>query len=164
MTISYQMRAADHWGLNRYVMTHDLSSGGSMLIAVLLVPGFFFASMLRDGKPMHEAAIQAFTVVAIAILAGYPMFRILAWTKFRKMPAQMQRIEMTLEGTGIRVVTPSVNQMVKWSAIARIRRDRQAIYLFLSRRAALIVPLRAFSTQADVVSFLDYARQHTGDR
>lgn len=164
MTISYRLKPADHWRLNLFVMTHDLRSGGPLIVACLLMPCFLLLSMLREGKSLHESATAALTVLVVACIAGYPLLRLLAWYKFRALPVHLLTIEMTCQESGIRVKTPQGSQNVKWSALAQVRSDRQATYLFLSRRVALIVPLRAFSTQEDRVSFLDLVRQHTGGR
>ena len=164
MTISYRVKAGDHWRLNLFVMTHDLRSGGPLIAACLLMPCFLLLSMLREGKSLHEAATSALTVLVVACIAGYPLLRLLAWYKFRALPSHVQSIEMTLQDSGIRITTPKGSQLLKWSAIAKVRSDRQATYLFLSRRVALIVPLRAFSTRADHVSFLELVRQHTAGR
>jgi hypothetical protein len=145
-------------------MTHDLRSGGPLLLAGLVVPAYLLVAMLRDGKPLQQSATAALTVLLVACVAGYPLFRLLAWTKFRAMPAHLQAIEMSFQESGIRVKTSKGSQAVGWGAIAKVRSDGPNVYLFLSRRSALIVPKRAFTTQADVISFLDLARRQTGSR
>lgn len=162
MTVSYKITPSDHWGLTRYVMTHDLRMAASMLFAILVIPGTLLFSMLRDGKTLSDAGGSAAFIVVLATVVGYPILRLLAWSKYRAMPRHIWSMTMTLSESGVQIVTPKVDQTAKWNAIVRVRRDRAAIYLFISPRAGFIIPLRAFATAADSAAFLEFATNHAG--
>lgn len=162
MKVSYRITPADHWALNRYVMTHDIRMVASILFAILVIPGVFLASTIHDGKSLGEAGGSAAFVVVAAVLLGYPVLRLMAWSKYRAMPRHIWSVTMTLNEAGVQIVTSKVNQTMKWNGVTKVRRDRRAIYLFISRRAGFIVPVRAFGGAADAAAFFDYAAQHAG--
>jgi hypothetical protein len=162
MTVSYKMTAADHWGLNWYVMTHDVRQGGIMAVAALVIPVVLFQSRVASGTPWREAFGLALFVLLVSLGAGYPMLRLIALLKFRKLLAPMLAMQMTLAQDGLHLVTPKAEQTLKWSAIRKVRRDGRAIYLFLSPRVALVAPLRAFGSKADRLAFEEFATAHAG--
>jgi hypothetical protein len=135
---------------------------GSMLFAILVIPGALVMSMLYDGKTLHEAGGSAAFVIVLAALLGYPLLRLMAWSKYRALPAHLRSATMTLSGSGVRIVTAKADQTAKWGVITRVRRDRRAIYLFISRRAGFIVPVRAFPNPAEAAAFYEYAAKHSG--
>lgn len=160
MTVSFQLKPSDHWALTRYVMTHDARMMGSMAFAALIIPMVLVQSMLRQHKSWQEAVGSAAFILVFAAVFGYPMFRYLSWKRFRAMPAHVREMELSLDDAGVHVSTSRGKQALRWSAVLKVRRDRTAVYLFLSRRAALIVPIRAFASRADLESFLDFAVRH----
>lgn len=82
------------------------------------------------------------------------------WSQLRAWPADMRRIEITLADDGVHVVSPKANGIVVWDGIVTLAEEKRAIYLFLSRRMAYIVPARAFGSETEREEFVAFAASH----
>lgn len=162
MTVTYTMTQSDWWGLSRYVYTHDWLLGAFATVALLIPSVVAFTSVLSDRQPWPEATVDAVLVLLVWVPVVYALLRLKAWSVFRGLPKCLRDVEISALPPGLSVNTPMTSQTVKWNAITKVRRDRRAIYLFLSPRMAHIVPLRAFPSPAAAQEFVDFAARHAG--
>jgi hypothetical protein len=102
-------------------------------------------------------AFKPFAMVfAIAVVcAAYAMKKALA-SAFR--PSQTSEFfrprHLSLTENGIEQKTHNVSERFAWNAIRGVEETKDAIYLFLDRVRAIVVPNRVFHTDADRESFL----------
>lgn len=163
MTVRYTLKPSDYLGLTRYVYIHDPRQRSLIVGAPLVVFAGLLAVQRYSGAAWDQALGWAATVTAAYVVFIF----VTAWAKVRgtyaRVPREFHVQEMTLTAQGVRVGTPRGSSVTDWKEIVAVARDGNAIYLFVSSRAALIVPLRAFASRADADDFQRFAteRQQT---
>ena len=91
-----------------------------------------------------------------------------AQTLAHALEAQVQRVGSQLAGfyateltdEGVAVRNRQMDLVVFWTAIRSIKLTESRIFLFMTRRSALIVPQRAFQTEAQFQAFATAAQDY----
>jgi hypothetical protein len=157
MSVRYTLKPSDYLGLTRYVYLHDPRQRSLIAGAPLIVFAGLLAVQRYSGAAWDQALGWAATVTAAYVVFIF----VTAWAKVRgtyaRVPREYHVQEMELTDRGVEVRTPRGSSVTDWKEIVAVARDGNAIYLFVSSRAALIVPLRAFASPADAGAFMQYA-------
>jgi hypothetical protein len=160
MTVSYTMTQADHWAVTKFLYTHDRGQATRLILCVLVMPLAAVASTWQARLPLVAYVIAALISLVVWSVFLYAILRFKTWSEARAWPAGFRTIELTLADDGLHITTPKSTNMVDWSGVPRVGRDRKAIYLFISPRLAYIAPVRAFASAADMDAFQQFATSH----
>jgi hypothetical protein len=119
-----------------------------LFVTFFAVPYFIIAS-IDAFKPFAM-------VLAIAVVcAAYAMKKTLA-SAFR--PSQQSEFfrprQLKVSTDGIEQATSNVSERFSWNAFRAVEEGKDAIYLFLDRVRAIVVPYRVFHSDADRDAFL----------
>jgi len=147
----------DYWQLNRFFMNRTfklhwffwpLAIGIGLVVVLLGILAALQGSFDFIFQPPLSWLLPA--IVVVLALSGLLQLATRAWVK--RMPREgagtlgKHVITLTVEGVAERT---DVNQASHvWSAVSEICQDDHAIYIFLDRMHAHIIPLRSF-TDAD---------------
>lgn len=110
------------------------------------------------------ASVDAFKpfamIIAIAVVcAAYALKKSLA-SAFR--PSQQSEFfrprQLSMTDNGVEQTTVNVSERYSWNAIRAVEEGKDAIYLFLDRVRAIVVPYRVFHADADRDHFLAVCR------
>jgi hypothetical protein len=125
----------------------------------LLCIGLVIASLI--GTFEHKPSIVTFILLAAALAAWalvfirfaylYPIFRDL-------LPASAHAIHVHLGAEGIEyTVRPNGARMIPWKSVRGMEGDGKALYV-ITGFSPIVIPRRAFATEASWRAFVDYAR------
>ncbi len=123
-----------------------------LFVTFFAVP-YFVIHSVEAFRPF--AMIFAISVVC----AAYAMKKALA-SAFR--PSQQSEFfrprNLTLTESGVEQSTSNVSERFNWNAIRAVEEGKDAIYLFLDRVRAIVIPYRVFHADADRDHFLTTCR------
>ena len=133
----------------------------AILIAIPVIPS------LIDGAPVAEsiAAIDwQFTAWAILFFTCWLIVITVITYAIRRVRGLHGPIRVSLKSGGVAFRNREVDGVVFWSAIKSVRLSRSRIFLFISRRSALVVPRRAFGSDDQFCAFATTAKKHWRER
>jgi hypothetical protein len=152
-------------------------SGGDVLILNLVIWRFWVTSilviavfmcslsvglLLFDGLDIRQAIIVAdwaFTWKLVLVLAAWILIVSLLSNWWRARQESTGRITVALTPEGIKIRSRRMDGLVFWSAIKSLKVRFGRVFFFLTRRMAVIVPRRAFASDADFDAFAAAARE-----
>ncbi len=105
-------------------------------------------------------------IVGLAVLYGLLFLglpHLNAWAAAQRRDALGPR-RLRLSDEGVHVVTANHTTMIVWSGLREVVEDDGAVYLFLDRVQALIVPARALASVERRRAFVGTCRQRAGNR
>jgi hypothetical protein len=125
----------------------------------LVCMGLVIASLI--GTFEHKPSIITFALLAVALAAWalvfirfaylYPIFRDL-------LPASAHAVHVHLGAEGIEyTVRPNGARLIPWKSVRSMEGDGKALYI-VTGLTPLVIPRRAFATEANWRAFVDYAR------
>lgn len=88
--------------------------------------------------------------------------RILQASALREEEEPMN-VELDVDGKGIISRTDRSASIFAWNAVRRVEFDARYVFLFVSRRSALVVPRSAFADTADSEQLIELARKKRED-
>jgi hypothetical protein len=107
-------------------------------------PGYLFGELLTGRQ-----SLQSYAWLALPFVLGLCMPWIAAFgatVGYRDIAAADQDTEVTLAPDHIEAVISSLRSRIEWSAVRRIVRTPAHIFVFVSKREGLALPLRGFAS------------------
>lgn len=124
------------------------------MIAAPLIIGFADGNRLVWGD-LPWIVMSELTLFVVAWIVGWTFFAF--WR--RKRDGSLGPIRIKLEDGGVRVDGPRLNALLYWPAIRSIHVTADHLFLFMTRRTAVIVPRRAFRDQSGFGEFAAEVQQ-----
>ena len=117
---------------------------------------------LLDDYPISDAILDidwTFTAEVLVVLALWIVLVIAVafWRQRRK--GVLGPIEFVLTADGVSFHNRQMKGIVFWSAIERLKLRRGRLFLFMTQRSGLILPRRAFASDAEFEGFVAKAEQ-----
>jgi hypothetical protein len=122
---------------------------------------------LIGGDPIGEsiAAIDwRFTGWMILFLICWLIVVTVITYGIRRLRGLHGPIRLSLNSDGVAFRNREMDGVVFWSAIKGVKLSRSRIFLFISRRSALIVPRRVFASDDQFCAFSTAAKEHWRER
>jgi hypothetical protein len=145
---------------NLYQTPRSRTSQISFVIIILIVTFLLFSS-LSDTELSFGDKIFTYVIILISIFIGIAMinFAILGFMYVvRQFDIRaIQNCKLSVSEGGAISETPFKNRGIKWSEIEKIQQSSRYIMLYLSDRAALLIPKRAFANKFDAERFFEYS-------
>jgi len=79
-----------------------------------------------------------------------------AWSWFGKMTPADKDVTITFNAAGVELESRTASSKLKWDAFVRLIRERDQVFMALARSVAIIVPRRAFSSDAEFEAFWSF--------
>lgn len=119
-------------------------------IAVFLIFLFFFTgSVGRFQSTLVTFSLQyapALLIFALAVLFGHHFWAMTAAWVFKNNALANRDVELSFGQSGVEGGTTEVRYKIGWEAVKKIIETNTHLFLALSKREAVIVPRRAFSS------------------
>ncbi len=135
-----------------------------MLGILLLFVGYTFRDIVSQTSFSASGKVMVFIVLILGvILALYVVHFIslvlmqLVSSHSRLLVRNEKRVEIS--ETGVISKTEMGRSEMKWSAIENIRQTKKYILIYISDRAAMLIPKRYFDNQAQAEEFYSYLNQ-----
>ena len=159
-SIEVTYSAADIVALNLLVWPFWLSLVAIFAVILVILPLIFG---VIDGIPARDFVRSidwSFTAWLLLILIGWVIAVTVFtyWVRRRRGLHGPMRFRLTDEGVAVR--NRRMDLVVFWPAIRSITISESRLFLFLTRRTALIVPQKAFDNDADFRAFVGAAEEH----
>ena len=150
--------AADIVSLNLLMWRFWLVMVAVMASIVVVVP---IILSLVEGYPL-EGSIAAiywrFTGTMILVLIAWILLVTLVAYWVRRKRGLHGPMRLSLRNDGIAIRNRQMDAIVFWSAIRTVKIARARVFLFVTRRSALIVPRRAFHSDSAFQAFVEAAQ------
>lgn len=139
----------------------------SYIRALLILEAFFVGliliPLLLDGWSLGEALRTAdwwlpLLVGAIVLFLWFVFCPLIGFWRTKRMDA-LGPNRYSFESNIIRVETPRIESLVKWSAVKRIVVSRDRLFLFIRPGVAFIIPRRAFNSDEGFQAWIDRANE-----
>src|SRR5579871_5159076 len=143
---------------------------------IILLPVFSFVlwAVLRMQEQYHDICLKwvfifvagLFAVFYLPLLAfRYPLLRRFMARQFRNggNSLLLGKKVVTLKDEGCRSVGDSTDSFVRWDAIQKFVRTTSAIYFYLTKASAFIVPMRSFANDSQYQEFFNFAKSNRPD-
>jgi hypothetical protein len=170
--ISYIVQRDDFVALTR-AMNHMTLRTHLFRIALLvgaMTAAWFASTREHSGDAFNEivtgrAPFEVYPFIAVMLVVLlFALFSrpwLLAWTARRVYPRNaFADKQIVFEITDVAIVggLPLISSTIAWAAVVRLIETPERLFVAISRREALIIPRRAFASDADFVDFLAFAR------
>jgi hypothetical protein len=182
MEIQYEIRADDYLAFNRHYLRKRLRTPAFRWLVRLLLVLLGIAAVLAGFLSLVTGGfgwIREFSTpwsdpvlgVLLVVLATLVFLLGLVFLVRRSVIRRRLRDDRTLLGPktltvspeGLRVRTPKTNTELLWPVITAVDETADSFYLFVSPFAAVIVPKRAFGSEAEVAEFREAVRRGRED-
>jgi len=126
---------------------------GIIAVAFLVFAGILIA--INGPLPLGEVAIAVVSAVGGALAAL--LFGLLAHLASTAVMARKSRLldafTLTLGDEGLQTQTAAGRGMLKWSAVAFVRRNKNYIFIGVTPYKILVIPLRVFRSPQELDQF-----------
>ena len=160
LEITYRNNFWDIIWFNLYQTPRSRTSQISYVIIIFAVTFLLFSS-LSDTELSFSAKFLTYAIILTLIFIGLIVlnFIILGFVYLvRQFDIRaIQDCKLSVSEGGAISETPFKNTGIKWSGIEKIQQNSRYIMLYLSDRAALLIPKRAFANKFDSERFFDYS-------
>jgi hypothetical protein len=166
MEIKYNLRPSDSVELGLHYLSRIRFLRHMFLAPIVLLPAgcifFFIAYRWPDAPESELHFFYGGISLAMALYCWKPFHRLAGTIKaallFDPKLAQNQRLTI---GRDSLVLKGDVGESVfRWSAIEQVAATASHAFIYLSKRAAIIVPARAFTGVEEFQSFVSQARAY----
>ena len=126
----------------------------ALLAMSLLSSGFITWTSYRAGRPpffLVTLAILTFIIEWVGFLVVIPLLTLL-----RTHPTFLVEAAVRADEEGLHAVSSRGQSTVAWGTFERVRHGRQRIFLCLTSSGGVVIPHRAFATDADRRTFEAY--------
>jgi hypothetical protein len=151
--------AGDIAALNLLIWSYWTIFIGIMAAILIALPIVFG---LIDGYSL-EASVAwidwQFTAVVLAALIAWLLLTTVFCYWWRRRQGLHGPIHFSLTDEGVTFRNRQMNGSIFWSAIKSIKSRDERLFLFMTRRSALIFPRRAFDSDSEFKSFAADARK-----
>jgi hypothetical protein len=160
MEITYRNSLLDLIWFNYYLMFRTRRT--QILFGLFLVAiGSTVFDMLKYtdysfwGKVIAEIVILAISFMSLLSL---PLITIC----FQQITSSHQRLltkndsKLSVSENGVITETAAIRSEIKWAGIVNLKRNKDFIFLFISEKAACLIPVRAFAHNSDADAFFSY--------
>lgn len=128
--------------------------GGLCLLAVAVL---FFGIV---GWPKWFVFDWTFLLMPVVILTCWAgMIPLQAWLNWKRNAPLRGEITYDFQPEGIHVITAISDAFLKWEGFIKSKETPNLFLLFLTKQMCHMVPKRAFSSEADVVSLRELLRE-----
>ena len=101
-----------------------------------------------------------FAVIAALALCRHWLAGVAAFLIYRRQPTADTDHEIRLSDAGIDIVTPLLTSTIAWPAVKRVIETPRLFLIAISARQAVVVPRRAFETEAAFQSMRAFVHAH----
>lgn len=136
-----------------------------ILAAILALVPVLFA--LWDGSSVYGAITQIdwrFTGSVLILVIGWIVLVTVIGYWLRRQKGMHGPIFYRLTENGLSVRNRDMDSVIFWPAIKSIKTLGNRVFLFINLRSALIIPRRAFETDAQFEAFAVNAQKNWADR
>jgi hypothetical protein len=164
MTVTVTYNLADMYGA--------ILHGWPRLLRILIILEIFWIVLfvgfdVANGTPLFQAMVwlnwKILGILGLAVVAVWFIVCPLIGYFRTKRAGVLGPNRFTLVDKGIRLETANADSTVYWPAVKRTVHTKSRFYLYLVTAGAIIVPRRAFDSEAGFHSFADAARRRWSD-
>ena len=101
-----------------------------------------------------------FALIAALTLCRHWLSGVVAFALYRRQPIAETDHEIRLSEAGIDIVTPLLSSTIAWPAVKRVIETPRLFLIAISARQAVVVPRRAFETEAAFQSMRAFVQAH----
>jgi hypothetical protein len=159
-TVEVTYSAADIGILNLAIWRFWANLVAGFAAVVILMPVIF---ALFDGYSVADAAFAidwTFTAWIVVILVIWTLVLTLLVYAVQRWRGLHGPIQFGLSEEGVTFRNRQMDGLVFWTTIKSIKVRGGRLFLFITRRSALILPRRVFHSDADFETFVAAAREH----
>ena len=163
MEVTYRNRFWDLVWFNFY-QTPRMRSTQIMFGLFLIVFGYIAVGILNATHLSLFEKVVVFILILVAFLFAVMILQFI-YLVFLQIVSAHQRLQVNrdckLSVSDDSVVSESAigRSEIKWSGIVKIHQSKDYILVYISERAAVIIPKRSFANKADADKFFSYSRQ-----
>ena len=174
--VSFKMERADYvalcFAMRRRAADRLLANAAIYLLTVALVALIVtggntgaIAAVLREAIGLR-APWWIYPIIPsgflFAVLLQPVLLSLKAGHAYRRLVIADREICVSFETEGLQTILTNFESWISWHAIERIIETSDHLFLTISRREALILPRRAFATDADYHRLLGLVRDRGG--
>jgi hypothetical protein len=174
--VTFKMRRADHVALCFAMRRRSASRILKHLVLYLLVlTGVALVATAGDVGALRAVVGEVIALRAPwwfypVIPAGFLLAALLqplvlgfkAGCSYQRYAIADQEVRLSFEADGLETLLTNFESWVSWHAIEKVIETPDHAFLAISRREALILPRRAFTSEADYRRWLGFVRDRTG--
>lgn len=144
-TVTYRLRAADHWQLQRYLLLHIRSMQRTSAIGVAVIMSLYGFTYFRSG-----ASILGFILSLPIIAIFYAGLAVIStWLRIRGAVSGTnthagERYSITIGAWGLRAGCEHQEITRTWNQLGDVHRTASYLYIFVTPLSSYIIPLVSF--------------------
>lgn len=161
LKLSYRLTRDDIAAFERPPRSLSRSGALAFLLTFLAIVMVLAAQEddLRRFVPAALADFQNLIAIALAVALAYGVVTValtlLSYRRIARVPLPSSEIEIEATEANLTVKVGSSSRILEWGLFARVIETPRHIFLCLTPRKAVIVPLRAFHCSDDMRAFAD---------
>jgi hypothetical protein len=158
MIVTYKNTYKDLFFFMHYTYTRSL----------IYIGVYFLCALYISYSAFYENYTKSYLIILILTLLLAFIFHVITLLLgFLSMISKKNKPMMTehtiiLEEDFLKEITEYGNSEFKWHGVQKPIKTKNYIYIYVSKFAGHIIPLKAFNNDEDIKSFFKYCEEHVG--